>query len=189
LFNDIRNYSTITENLLPHQIVELLNCYFGEATEIIRRNEGFVDKYLGDGLMACFGGPVPTKDPAGDAVRAALEMIRALQDKVRPVLREANLPVFNAGIGIHVGKVVMGNIGSESRMDYTVIGDVVNVAARVESQTKEFGWAVIVTREAKRAAGEGFDYELVGTRRVKGREQPVEMYRVIDPTAPDMYRL
>ncbi len=189
LFNDIRSYSTITERLSPQQIVEFLNVYLGEVTEIIQEGGGFVDKYLGDGLMAFFGAPVPTPDPATDAIRAALAMIRALYEKVHPHLEELGLPRFKVGIGIHIGPAVMGNIGSERRHDYTLIGDAVNVAARVESQTKEYGWAVLVTREVMQAAGGQFDFELVGSRPVKGREQPVEMHRVIDPDHPDRYRL
>lgn len=189
LFNDIRSYSTITERLSPQQIVEFLNAYLGEVTEIIQEGGGFVDKYLGDGLMAFFGAPVPTSDPAGDAIRAALAMIRALHEKVHPRLADLGLPKFKVGIGIHIGPAVMGNIGSERRHDYTLIGDAVNVASRVESQTKEYGWAVLVTREVKEAAKAQFDFELVGSRPVKGREQPVEMYRVIDPDQPDRYRL
>jgi adenylate cyclase len=189
MFNDIRNYSTITEKLSPQQIVTMLNCYLGEVTEVIRRHNGFVDKYLGDGLMACFGGPVPTRDPAGDALRASLEMIRALHDKVLPELAAQGLPSFKVGIGLHLGKVVMGNIGSMSRMDYTVIGDAVNVASRVEGQTKEFKWALLATREVLEAAGAQFAAEFLGEGQVKGREQAVAIYRVVDPAAPDLFRL
>jgi len=189
LFNDIRNYSTITERLSPAQIVEFLNIYLGEVSEVIQANNGFVDKYLGDGLMAFFGAPVPTADPCGDAIRAALEMIRVLHDRVHPHLEQLELPKFLVGVGIHVGSAVMGNIGSEKRHDYTLIGDAVNVASRVESQTKEFGWAVIVTRDVVDRTLGGFDFQLVGERQVKGREQPVAMFRVVDPARPDSYRL
>jgi adenylate cyclase len=189
LFNDIRGYSTITEKLTPPQIVEMLNCYLGAITEVIRGHGGFVDKYLGDGLLACFGGPVPTADPAGDALRAALAMVHCLQEKVWPELDARGLPRFKMGIGIHLGPVIMGNIGSATRMDYTVIGDTVNVASRVEGQTKEYGWAVLVTHEVLEQAQGEFDGELVGERQVKGREQPVSLYRVVDPAALELYRL
>ena len=189
LFNDIRSYSTITEHMTPREIVSFLNIYLTEATDAIRANHGFVDKYLGDGLMAFFGGPVPTADPAGDAIRAALEIVRRLHDVVHPRLTELGAPAFKVGVGIHFGPAVMGNVGSETRHDYTLIGDAVNVAARVESQTKEFGWAVVVTRDVRDAVKTEFDYELVGSRRVKGRETPVEMYRVVDPARTDIYRL
>lgn len=188
MFNDIRGYSTITEKLLPEQIVSFINCYLGEMAEIIRRHRGFVDKYLGDGLMACFGGPVPTDNPARDAIEAALEMIHGLSEKVNPRLKEMNLPQLKVGIGIHLGAVVMGNFGSETRMDYTLIGDAVNVASRVQDQTKEFGWALLVTREALDAAGDGFSAELLGERQVKGRQQPVTLLRVVDPAAPQLFK-
>jgi len=188
MFNDIRGYSTITERLQPEQIVSFINCYLGEMADVIRRHRGFVDKYLGDGLMACFGGPVPTDNPARDAVEAALEMIHALNEKVNPKLKESGLPQLKVGIGIHLGAVVMGNFGSESRMDYTLIGDAVNVASRVQDQTKEFGWALLVTRETLDAAGDDFDSELLGERQVKGREQPVTLFKVVDPAAVPLFK-
>lgn len=187
MFNDIRGYSTITERLQPEQIVSFVNTYLGEMADIIRRHGGFVDKYLGDGLMACFGGPVPTENPARDALSAGLEMIAALNAKVNPLLQAQGLPQLKVGIGIHLGPVVMGNFGSEARMDYTLVGDAVNVASRVEGQTKEFGWALIVTRETLQAAGDGFTAELLGERQVKGRQQPVTLYRVFDPAAPERF--
>lgn len=189
LFCDIRSYSTITENLAPAEIVGMLNIFLGEMTNLIRSHRGFVDKYMGDGLMACFGGPVPTEDPAGDAISAAVEMVKALHTTVANQLKEGGYPKFKAGIGIHFGDVVMGNIGSEHRMDYTVIGDAVNVAARVESQTKEFGWAVIVTQEALSAAQGDFEAVFLGERPVKGRQQPVKMFRVVDPKEENLFKL
>ena len=188
MFCDIRSYSTITESLAPAEIVGMLNIFLGEMTNIIRNHRGFVDKYMGDGLMACFGGPVPTEDPAGDAITAAIEMIQALHTTVAKKLAEGGYPKFKAGVGIHYGDVVMGNIGSEHRMDYTVIGDAVNVAARVESQTKECGWAVLVTQEALAAAQGDFAEVFIGERQVKGREQPVRMFRVTDPLNENMFK-
>jgi adenylate cyclase len=188
LFSDIRSYSTITEDMTPYQIVEMLNIYLSEMTGIVRRHGGFIDKYIGDGLMACFGGPVPTEDPAGDAARAALEMIAVLKGPVTESLQAGGFPVFNIGIGLHYGPVVMGNIGSAARMDYTVIGDAVNVASRVEGQTKEFGMAVIITQDCLEAASGEFSAELVGERQVKGRERPVRMYSLVDPDNPGIFR-
>jgi class 3 adenylate cyclase/CHASE2 domain-containing sensor protein len=189
LFNDIRDYSTITEHLSPQQIVEFLNIYLTAASEEVQSHGGFVDKYLGDGMMAFFGAPVPTKDPAGDAIQAALAMIHALHKQVHPQVEAMGVPRFKVGIGIHLGPAVMGNIGSERRHDYTLIGDAVNVASRVEAETKQCGWAVLVTRDAMVACQRKFDFELVGSRQVKGRKQPVEVYRVVDPTQPDLFRL
>jgi adenylate cyclase len=189
MFNDIRSYSTLTEDMSPPQIVELLNAYLGEVTDIIRANRGAVDKYLGDGLMAFFGAPVPTADPAGDAIQAALEMVQALHARVNPRLEALGLPQLKVGIGIHYGAAVAGNIGSEQRMNYTLIGDAVNVASRVEGLTKELDWAVVVTRETKDAAVRQFSYAPAGERLVKGRSHPVELYRVLPAEGVEAFRL
>jgi class 3 adenylate cyclase/CHASE2 domain-containing sensor protein len=189
MFSDIRGYSTLTEHLDPHQTVSMLNTYLGTVTEVVRSNEGFVDKYMGDGLLACFGGPVPTTQPARDAVNAALQMVAVLRSQINPELSAQGFPELRIGIGIHYGEVVMGNIGSQARMDFTVVGDSVNVAARVEGCTKEFGWAVLVTREVVEQCGAGYDFAPVGEQKVKGREQEVELFRVADPAALELYRL
>lgn len=189
LFNDIRSYSTLTENLTPHEVVRFLNCYFSEAAAVIRRHRGFVDKYLGDGLMACFGGPVPTADPAGDALRAALEMVRVLHEQVLPRLDSAGLPQFRMGIGLHYGNVVMGNIGGLHHVNYTVIGDAVTVASRVENLTKDCGWAVLATKEVLEHAQGDFDAEFIGEQKVKGRDRPVAVYRVVDTANVERFRL
>lgn len=189
MFNDIRSYSTITEQMSPVQVVEFLNLYLGEASQIIRSQRGTVDKYLGDGLMAFFGAPVVTDDPAGDAIAAALEIVEVLHTRLVPRLEERGLPVFKIGIGIHYGAAVVGNIGSEQRMEYTLIGDAVNVAARVESQTKEVGAAVLVTEEVRQACQREFSFESAGQRMVKGRSQAVRLYSVSDPNQPDLYKL
>jgi class 3 adenylate cyclase/CHASE2 domain-containing sensor protein len=188
MFVDIRNYSTLSEQLDPHQTVWMLNTLLGAITDVIRSHDGFVDKYLGDGLLACFGGPVRTDKPAQDAVAAALEMLVVLHRDVNPKLAAVSLPELRIGIGLHYGPVVMGNIGSESRMDFTVVGDSVNVAARVESCTKEQGWAILVTREVT-AAAPGFQFELVDEQLVKGRVQPVQLYRPVHPELGDRLRL
>jgi class 3 adenylate cyclase/CHASE2 domain-containing sensor protein len=189
MFNDIRSYSTITENLDARQIVEMLNLYLGEMASVIRDNHGFVDKFMGDGLLAFFGGPVAKPDSAADAVRASLAMVRVLHEKVHPRLWDMGLPPLKIGIGLHYGDVVMGTIGSVQRKNYTVVGDAVNVAARVEAQTKEYGWAILATQEVVDAAGPEFDFEFAGHQLVKGRSRPVELYRLLDPEYQAMYHL
>lgn len=188
MFCDIRNYSTLTEHLEPHWTVLMLNIFLGAMTQVIRRHGGFIDKYMGDGLLVCFGGPVPLANPAQASVAAALEMVKVLYEEVHPRLLQDNLPPLRVGIGIHFGPVVMGNIGSESRMDFTVVGDSVNVAARVETATKDSGWAVLVTREVVETSPD-FQFELVGEQQVKGRVQGVELYRPIDEELGDRLKL
>jgi class 3 adenylate cyclase/CHASE2 domain-containing sensor protein len=188
MFCDVRNYSTLTEHLEPHWTVLMLNIFLGAMTQVIRRHGGFIDKYMGDGLLVCFGGPVPLANPAQNSVAAALEMVKVLYEEVHPRLIQDNLPPLRIGIGIHFGPVVMGNIGSESRMDFTVVGDSVNVAARVEGCTKEEGWAVLVTREVVEASPQ-FKFELVGEQHVKGRVQGVELYRPVSEELGERLKL
>ncbi len=192
LFNDIRSYSTISEHMEPAQVVELLNTYFGEAAEVVRRHGGSVDKYLGDGLMASFGALVPRARPAADCLLAGLEIVSALHDRVLPRLAALGLPPFKVGIGMHFGFGVAANIGSASRLDFTFIGDTTNLASRVESATKEYGCAVLCTRELLEAVigrgpepegrltldGNELGYARAGEQLVKGREGSVELFRV-----------
>ncbi len=115
-------------------------------------------------------------------------MVQMLYSEVHQRLKEDSLPPLKIGIGIHFGPVVMGNIGSESRMDFTVIGDSVNIAARVEATTKELGWAILVTREVVDAA-QGHSFESVGEQHVKGRKQAVELYRPVSAELGEKLRL
>ena len=192
LFSDIRSYSTISERMEPEKVVDMLNRFFGQVAESILNRGGSVDKYLGDGLMASFGGMIPLDAPADNAVEAALEMVRVLYDKVHPQMRELGITPFKIGIGLHFGEVIVGTMGHARRSDLTMIGDAVNLASRVEGMTKEYGWAVVITRDVVDALGEKaaqFDIKQVGETTVKGREQPVEMFRVIDPAREEIYRL
>lgn len=179
LFSDIRNYSTISEKLDPHQTVEFLNRYLTEISDIIMRNGGFVDKFMGDGVMAIFGAPVHRENPCADAVRSALEMVEMLVDRMGGIVAGLPVPHFRVGIGIHFGHVIMGNVGSARRMDYTCIGDVVNVASRLESETKHFGTAILISDDVEEKLGEGFILELLGETVVKGRTAPVKVYKVL----------
>lgn len=189
MFNDIRSFSTISEQLSAAQVVEFLNLYWGIVNDIVIRNHGWINKFLGDGMVACFGGPVPTEKPVDDAVRTALEIVTALHRELWPQLDARGLPRFQIGIGINVGRVIMGNIGSDLRQEYTVIGDAANVASRVESQTKEYGWSILVTQSVVDGAGEGFEFRFVGAQQVKGRIEEVRLYAALIPELEEMYRL
>jgi adenylate cyclase len=192
LFSDIRSYSTISEHMPPDKVVDMLNRYFGQVAESILDRGGSVDKYLGDGLMASFGGMIPLDHPADNALDAALDMVRVLYDKVHPQLQEQGITPFKVGVGLHFGDVIVGTMGHARRSDLTMIGDAVNLASRVEGMTKEYGWAVVITRDVVDALGDKaaqYDIQLVGETTVKGREQPVQMYRVVDPARPGIYRL
>jgi adenylate cyclase len=178
LFTDIRSFTTISEKMDPQQLVGLLNEYFTEMVGIVMQEDGVVDKYIGDAIMAVFGAPVPKKQDAANAVRAAVRMRRALAElNVRLTAR--GLPPLRTGIGIHSGEVVAGNIGCEKRMEYTVIGDAVNLASRLESSTKDLGVNVLISEDTYERARDVVDVRPVREITVKGRKAPVMTYEVL----------
>ncbi|MBD2577412.1 GAF domain-containing protein [Oscillatoria sp. FACHB-1406] len=181
LFSDIRGYTTLTENLEATEVVDLLNRYFETMVEAVFNYQGTLDKFIGDALMAVFGAPLPLENHAWMAVQSALDMRQRLAEFNR-IGRAVNKPDIRFGIGISSGDVVSGNIGSKKRMDYTVIGDSVNLSSRLESLTKEYGCDIILSE---------FTYEMCGGSkhlwvreldkiRVKGRMQPVSIYELLD---------
>jgi adenylate cyclase len=156
----------------------LHNEYFTEMVGIVMQEDGVVDKYIGDAIMAVFGAPVPKPGDAVNAVRAAVRMRRALVT-LNQRLEERGMPTLRTGIGIHTGVVVAGNIGSEKRMEYTVIGDAVNLASRLESSTKELGVNVLVSEDTYEKTKHVIEARPVREITVKGRKQPVMTYEVI----------
>ena len=144
LFSDIRNFTGISEHLSPEALVESLNNYFSLMVDIIMDHQGVVDKYIGDAIMAFYGAPIRHEDDAVQSVRSGLEMLKILDDFNRKQ-KENNRPEFYIGIGINYGNVTVGNIGSEKKMDYTVIGDMVNVASRLENLTKQYFEGLIIS--------------------------------------------
>jgi adenylate cyclase len=182
LFSDIRNFTTISERLNPHQVVEMLNAFLSRACQHILEQGGTVDKFIGDAVMAVFGSPVPYKDHARRALRAALGMAETARE-FRSWMDErfvgVNLPEFAIGIGVHTGEAVIGSIGSPRRMEFTAIGDTVNTASRLESLTKELGWTIVASSATIDAAGPGVSIGKGGKITVKGREGYVEVFEVI----------
>ena len=178
LFSDIRSFTTISERMNAQELVSLLNEYFTEMVAIIIAEDGVVDKYIGDAIMAVFGAPVPKPDDAVRAVRAAVRM-RAGLATLNERLVARGLPALQTGIGIHTGDVVAGNIGSEARMEYTVIGDAVNLASRLESSTKELGAPVLISEDTYLLVQERFETRPIRQITVKGRVQPVMTYEVL----------
>jgi len=174
LFSDIRNFTTLCEQLPATQIVGLLNRYLSRMSEVIESQGGVVDKYIGDAVMALFGAPVARADAAEAAVRAAIAMQEALRE-LHALHDAEGLPRLATGIGIHTGNVVAGNLGSSHRMNYTVIGDAVNLASRLQGLTREHDSAIIVSA-ATAATAPGFAYRALGEVRVKGKSEVVTIY-------------
>jgi adenylate cyclase len=177
LFSDIRSFTTISETMEAHALVALLNEYFTEMVSIVMQNNGVVDKYIGDAIMAVFGAPVPHERDAENAVRAAVEMRAALARLNERLVARGAQPL-RTGIGIHTGDVVAGNIGSEQRMEYTVIGDPVNLASRLESNTKELKVDVLISEATYALVKDVVDARPVKEITVKGRAESVMTYEV-----------
>jgi adenylate cyclase len=175
LFADIRGFTRLSEHAEPEKVVQLLNKYFSAMTDIIFAHGGTLDKYLGDGLMALFGAPTATPDDATNALNAAVAMQRRLIG-INDDLRKEGLPEVAIGIGLHTGEAVVGYIGSERRSEYTAIGDTVNTAARLESNSQ--GGQILLSDAAEQAAT--CRYKLISREpiAVKNRVQPVPLFEV-----------
>ncbi len=182
LFSDIRGFTTISEQLRAHEVVEMLNQYYTRVCEPILNRGGMVDKFIGDAVMALFGAPLPLPDHQERAVAAAWEMTRIAQDFngwLQERFSDRNLPEFRIGVGIHSGEVVIGNIGSSRRMEYTAIGDTVNVASRLESLCKKFGWTIVASSAVADLAGPGVR---IGKREKvtpTGRQGEIEVVEIL----------
>jgi len=178
LFTDIRSFTTISEKMGAQAIVGLLNEYFSEMVSIVIQEDGVVDKYIGDAIMAVFGAPIPKPDDPVHAVRAAVRMRQALTN-LNERLKARGAASLRTGIGIHTGEVVAGNIGSEKRMEYTVIGDPVNVASRLESSTKELGVNILISEDTYQRTKDLVVARPVKELTVKGRVKPVMTYELL----------
>ncbi len=182
LFSDIRNFTTISEQLEPEEVVEMLNEYFARACPHILENRGRVDKFIGDAVMAVFGAPVHQEDHARQALRAATGMSKecdAFKTWMKERFPDRDLPEFDIGIGIHTGPAVAGNIGFDRVTEYAVIGDAVNTASRLEGLTKQLGVRTVLSRQTLEAAGRGIQTGEKMEVPVKGRVEPVEVLEFI----------
>jgi adenylate cyclase len=183
LFSDIRGYTTLTENLGAAEVVSLLNQYFETMVEAVFNHEGTLDKFIGDALMAVFGAPLPlTENHAWRAVQSALEMRQRLAE-FNQRRNAQQLPQIYVGIGISSGDVVSGNIGSRKRMDYTVIGDGVNLSSRLEGVTKEYGCDIILSEFTYQLCSDLIWVRELDRIRVKGKHQAVSIYELIGDRA------
>ena len=175
MFADLRNFTLLGSRLPPQEVVKILNLFLTEMVEIIERNHGMVNKFLGDGLMALFGAAGESGTHAADALSAAKEMSAAMS-RVNMHQELINSDVSLAiGIGIHTGSAVVGSIGSPTRLEYTAIGDTVNVASRIESLTKPLGEPILISRSTQDLIEEKVKFKAFAPQMVKGKTQPIEV--------------
>jgi adenylate cyclase len=179
LFSDIREFTTLTEELGAQGTVSLLNEYFTLMVDCIQKEGGMLDKFIGDAIMAAFGVPVPHDDDEDRAVRAAVTMIRSLSAWNVKRLGEGKKPV-KMGIGINTDTIVSGNIGSPRRMDYTLIGDGVNLASRLESLCKQYHASILISENTYRKLRGTYRIREVDRVVVKGKTETVAIYEVLD---------
>ena len=175
LFSDVRGYSTLAERLSPAELAEVIGRHLAAMSEVIIEHGGMVDQFIGDAVMAVFGAPEPIEDHAERAIRCALAM-QARQGALNHEAEAAGRPSVGMGIGINTGRVIAGTVGGAGRLEYTVVGDVVNVASRLQSEAAA---GEIVASVTTIAAADGVRAEPIGSRLVKGREEPVEVFRVL----------
>jgi len=189
LFSDIRSFTTISEGMAPDDLVNSLNRYFSGQVDIIYNRKGVVDKYIGDAIMAFWGAPEKHEDDALQSVLSGLEMIDALSG-FNENQRKLGKCEFKIGIGLNYGEVTVGNIGSERKMDYTVIGDAVNLASRMEGLTKTYHSEILISESLfeelrKTSPSAGLSYRLLDVVAVKGKTQGVRIFTVKKSLSPE----
>ena len=174
LFSDIRNFTTRSEFMAPEALIEMLNRYFSEMTQSVHAQGGTVDKFIGDGMMCFFGAPQPLERPGLSAVAAARDMLARLE-RLNAGFKAQGLEPIAIGVGLHVGEVVIGHVGSDDRHEYTVIGDAVNTASRIEGLTKNLGHALVISKDVWAELDDRENFTPLGEHPVKGRSS-VEVY-------------
>lgn len=185
LFTDVEGFTTIAERMPPEELVSLLNEYLSEMSRVIVANGGIIDKYEGDLIMAEFGAPIWKPDHAERACRAALQMHRRLGE-LQPLWSEKGLPVLRSRIGINSGEMLVGNMGSDVVFDYTVMGDAVNLASRLESANKAYGTRIMIGEETLKLTDGKFVTRPLDRLRVKGKERPVEVFELLGERWEDL---
>lgn len=177
LFSDIRGFTTFAERTKPKELVAILNKYFSLMSDQVLKNGGVLDKYIGDAIMAFWGAPLDDPDNADNALKAALGMVVELE-KFNKELKQRGDSEIHIGIGLYTGPVIAGNIGSEFRFDYTVIGDTVNIASRLEGLNKEYKTSIIIGETTKNKLKGNYHFKFLGSATVKGRGGALDIYAV-----------
>ncbi len=179
LFSDIRGFTTLSEKMSPEEVVSVLNPYLEAMTKVIEKNDGTVDKYEGDAIVAFFGEPVVHDDHALRAVRTAFEMRSALADLHKSWEQQGTPRHIEIGIGINSGEVFVGLLGSAQRINYTIIGDNANLASRLQDLTKTYQWPILISESTYEQVKDEFETEFADSVIVKGRSEPVKVYKVL----------
>jgi adenylate cyclase len=174
MFLDIRGYTPFTEGKKPEKIIRFQNDIFGFMIEIINKHHGIINQFLGDGFMATFGAPVSTENDCQNAVNAALQISNDLNEKIE----EGKLPEIKIGIGLHAGEVVTGNVGTSTRKQYSVTGNVVILASRIEQLNKKYDSTILISKEVLDKI-QIDSYKSLGAVYVKGRQKPIELFKII----------
>jgi adenylate cyclase len=177
LFSDVRGFTTISERLDAKELTLLMNEFLTPLSRVVYKHRGTIDKYMGDCIMAFWGAPLPDAEHAKHAILAGIEMQQALLE-LRPHFKERGWPEIHIGVGINTGKVSVGNMGSEVRVAYTVMGDAVNLASRLEGITKQYGVGVVVGENTRNAVPD-FVYRELDQVRVKGKDEPISIFEPI----------
>jgi class 3 adenylate cyclase/CHASE2 domain-containing sensor protein len=183
LFSDVAGFTSLSETLSPAELVRLMNEYLSAMTDIVQKHKGYVDNFIGDAIIAVFGAPLADRDHARNAVACAIECRRRLAELNREAAGFAGHRLA-ARIGINTGEVLVGNIGSKDRLKYTVMGDAVNLASRLEGANKAYRTSILVSEETVAAAGAGFEYREIDRVRVKGRARAVAIYEPLGEDHP-----
>lgn len=178
LFSDIRSFTTFSESTKAEEVFSHLNEYLSVMTDVVFKYGGTLDKYVGDEIMVVFGAPISTPNDVENACLTALEMMSELK-RLQEKWKKENKRVFDIGIGINTGEMIVGNVGSEKRMDYTVIGDAVNLGARLEGVNKEYGTNIIISEFTKQKVEDRFKTRFLGEIKVKGKEKAVKIYELL----------
>lgn len=177
-FSDIRDFTTISEKMNSKDLAKLLNEYLTAMSDIVMEHDGLVDKFIGDAVMSIWGAPLEDEQHAVKSVRASLKMMETLK-QLQAGWEIRGFPLIDIGIGVNTGIVSVGNFGSDRRFDYTVIGDNVNLASRLEGLNKMYGTNIIISEYTKDAVGDGFSVRELDTVKVKGKVKPVSIYELI----------
>ncbi len=178
LFSDIEGFTSISEKKSPRELVAFLNEYFAGATKIYLKYNGTIDKFIGDAVMVLFGAPVRSEDHALQACRGAYEFHRSIE-KLTKEARAKGDPVFSTRIGVNSGKMIVGSIGSSLRMEYTAIGDTVNLASRLEGVNKFYGTSLMISEFTAAAAAKEFLLRELDMIRVKGKQHPIKIFEIV----------